>query len=679
MQKLITTLCVRFINKKPDLLKEEIKLSLQEIGEFSGVDRVYIFSYDFVKDVQTNTFEWCAKGILSKKENLTDIQNALTPELTTLHKQGKISYISDVSLLNDDSALKKLLIKESVKSLITIPLYFENTCFGYIGLDSVKKHRQWNKDEISTLKLFADLLVNVRIKEKYGKCILEAKYEAEQSEKKIRDLIEHSPIGILNILPNGFITELNEAAIKILGSPSKEHTKKINILTTKPLIDCGFVDNFTQCVKHKKLTTDETKYHSIWSKDSYVRYYLNPILVNDIVQSVYVSIEDITEIYEARLKLVKLKEKAEESDRLKSTFLANMSHEIRTPMNGIIGFAELLKEPDIPEEKKRHFIEIINTNAYYLLDLISDIIDISKIESGQVDCDPSDINLNLLIDEIYNMWSPVAKKKNIKLTSFSTLNNTQSGITTDALKLKQIIINLISNAIKFSDYGEVEYGYYLKNRELLFFVKDTGKGIPAECVDKIFERFYQLDNLPQDSRTGSGLGLSISSAYVQLLGGKIWLDTELGKGSTFYFTIPYKPTTTQLIYTDLNNHENINWSNKTILIAEDDISNTLYLTETLRKTKVNIISVKTGQEAIEEVKSGRYIDLILMDIKMPVIDGLTATKEILKIDPNIPIIAQTAYAFIEDIERAKKAGCIDFIPKPMKSAELISKITKHLQ
>ncbi|HOG19314.1 MAG TPA: ATP-binding protein [Salinivirgaceae bacterium] len=350
-------------------------------------------------------------------------------------------------------------------------------------------------------------------------------------------------------------------------------------------------------------------------------------------------------------------------------------------MNGIVGFAELLKEPHISDEKKRHFVEIINTNAYHLLDLINDIIDISKIEAGQVDCNLSKVNLNSLLEEIYYMWSPSAKKKNIKLSSIFALNNSQSGITTDALKLKQIIINLISNAIKFSNDGEVEYGYYLKNNELIFFVKDTGTGIPAENVDKIFERFYQLDNLPHDSRTGSGLGLSICSAYVQLLGGKIWLDTELGKGSTFYFTIPYKPTstTTQPIDTSLKNYDNINWSNKTILLAEDDISNNIYVTEILRKTKVDLIVAKTGEEAIEEVKSGKHIDLILMDIKMPIVDGLTATKEILKIDPNIPIIAQTAYAFVDDIERAKEAGCVDFISKPMKSAELISKITKHLR
>ncbi len=680
MQKLIKTLCVRFISQKPEFLKDEIQLSLKELGEFSGVERAYIFSYDFAKDTQTVTFEWCAKGISSKKNNFTDIQNALTPELTLLHKQGKISYIGDVSLLSNDSTLKKLLIKESVKSLITIPLCFENTCFGYLGFDSIKKQRQWNEEEISALKLFANLLVNVRIKEKYGNCIIEAKSEAEQNEKKIRNLIEHSPIGILNVLPSGIITELNEATVNILGSPTKEHTKRINVLTAKFLIDSRFTANFIKCVEEKKLIKDETKYRSVWSKESYLRYYLNPILVNDTVQSVYVSIEDITEIHEARLRLVKLKEKAEESDRLKSTFLANMSNEIRTPMNGIVGFAELLKEPHISDEKKRHFVEIINTNAYHLLDLINDIIDISKIEAGQVDCNLSKVNLNSLLEEIYYMWSPSAKKKNIKLSSIFALNNSQSGITTDALKLKQIIINLISNAIKFSDDGKVEYGYYLKNRELLFFVKDTGKGIPAEYVDKIFERFYQLDNLPQDSRTGSGLGLPISSAYVQLLGGKIWLDTELGKGTTFYFTIPYKPTTTtQLTDTNLKYYEDLDWSNKTILLAEDDISNNIYIAEVLRKTKVNIIIAKTGQEAIDKVKSEKQIDLILMDIKMPVIDGLTATKEILKINQNIPVIAQSAYAFAENVDNAKKAGCVDFISKPTKSTELISKITKHLR
>ncbi len=479
------------------------------------------------------------------------------------------------------------------------------------------------------------------------------------------------------MLPNGVILELNEAVINILGSPSKEITKSLNVLTTKSLVDSGFSNYFIQCVEQKKIIKGEINYKSIWGKNSYLRFYLSPILMDNTVQSIFINIEDISEMHQSRLNLVKLKEKAEESDRLKSAFLANMSHEIRTPMNGIIGFAELLKEPDITEEKKKYFVDIINTNAYLLLDLINDIIDISQIESGLININPSEVNINKLLEEIMDMWLPMAERKNIQLIFDCTPFTSHIGTITDLVKLKQIIINLISNAIKFTTQGKVEFGYSVENNNIVFFVKDTGAGIPSENINRIFERFSQLNNLPQDSRTGTGLGLAICNAYVKLLGGEIWFSSELKKGSTFYFSIPYKPTTI-ISDTTMEKHDNYDWSQKTILLAEDDVPNSLYIVESLRKTKANIIAVKTGQDAIEEIKLGKQIDLVLMDIKMPIVDGLTATKEILKIKPDIPIIAQTAYAFVEDREKAKNAGCVDFISKPMKSVELISTIAKYL-
>jgi CheY-like chemotaxis protein len=347
-------------------------------------------------------------------------------------------------------------------------------------------------------------------------------------------------------------------------------------------------------------------------------------------------------------------------------------------MNGIIGFSQLLLKKDLSEEKRKLFIEIINTNGYQLLGIINDIIDISKIELGLVTPYLNKVHLDSLLADINSITEPSANIKSIKLVFNNNNDELKTEIITDDIKLRQILTNLITNAIKFTKTGTIEYGYKIKSDEIEFYVKDNGCGIPADKSHLIYERFNQLDNQPSDSRIGTGLGLAITKAFVELLGGKIWFDSEINKGTTFYFTIAYKPT---IIYTDLNNttiEKSYNWKNKTFLIVEDDLSNIQLIREVLYSTNVNIIYASNGQIALDLYNSNPTIDLILMDIKLPFINGLEATKEIRKTNSTIPIIAITAYAFSEDKEKAINAGCSDYLAKPIKSIELKNLISKFI-
>jgi len=367
-------------------------------------------------------------------------------------------------------------------------------------------------------------------------------------------------------------------------------------------------------------------------------------------------------------ELTKSKEKAEESDRLKSAFLANMSHEIRTPMNGIIGFAELLKDTDLREDAAKSYIDIINNCGHQLLSIINDIIDISKIEAGQFTVNIAPVSVKETFFELSSIYKPSAQKKNIEINIEHQLFDEQSVILTDENRLKQILNNLISNAIKFTQNGEIILGCSVKDRELLFYVKDTGIGIPDDFKSVIFERFRQVELEKNRQYGGTGLGLSICKALVELLGGKIWLESEEDKGSCFFFTIPYNPSginlTNLAISLNPSNYE-YNWSGKTILIAEDEFTNYRLLEKMLRKTEVKLIRANDGIEAVELCRSHPEINLVLMDIKMPLMDGYEATRLIKEFRKKLPVIAQTAYALSNDKNKALNAGCDDYVSKPI--------------
>lgn len=375
-------------------------------------------------------------------------------------------------------------------------------------------------------------------------------------------------------------------------------------------------------------------------------------------------------------ELIEARNKAVESDKLKSAFLANMSHEIRTPMNGILGFLDLLQDASLPQCEKEQFMDIMRLSGDRLLNTINDIIELSKIESDEMSTIYSEQNLNHCLMHLYEFFSVETNKKGIELS----IEKVDVVVKTDFSKLDSILTNLIKNAIKFTDKGSITVNCQQINNKLQFSVKDTGIGIASNKLKMIFGRFSQADNTLSRGYEGSGLGLSICKGYTNVLGGDIWVDSVLGKGSTFYFTIDYESTVTKQKNSTSANQLKVGTPvlKGQILVAEDDEMSFLLLKAYLEKTDLKIIHAKNGEEAIQKLKGNPLISIVLMDLKMPVLDGLAATKRIRLFNKDIPIIAQTAFALLGDRDSTLDAGCTDYLSKPIKKHQLIQILKKYL-
>lgn len=383
------------------------------------------------------------------------------------------------------------------------------------------------------------------------------------------------------------------------------------------------------------------------------------------------------QVQKINTELVISKNKAEEADKLKSAFLANMSHEIRTPLNAILGFSGLLKNPKLSQEKTESFVEIIESSGQQLLAIINDILDISRIEAGQISISMGPVNVSEVLFELFQQFERQAELKNIKLNLKNDLGKRNLEVDTDEIRLRQIITNLLSNAIKFTHEGSVEFGIQIKENFVEFYVRDTGIGISAQDRAVIFEPFRQAENSNSRMYGGNGLGLSISKALVEKLGGTLSVRSEVGMGSTFSFTIPFNNSIPQEEQIHEPAAEN-KWDNHIILIAEDECFNYLFLEEILTPTGVKIIHARDGKEAVELVKQYPQISLVLMDIKMPVMDGYTATRLIKALQPQLPVIAQTAYAMSEDKEKTRDAGFDNFIAKPIVQDNFIKVLADYI-
>ncbi|MGC4041547.1 MAG: ATP-binding protein [Flavobacterium sp.] len=382
-----------------------------------------------------------------------------------------------------------------------------------------------------------------------------------------------------------------------------------------------------------------------------------------------------------KLELIKAKIKAEESDRLKSSFLANLSHEIRTPMNAINGFTELILNTKVSESEKLEYLNVIEKSGKNLVGIIEDLIEMSKIDSNQLTPNLTVINLDSLVSELYETVKVTIQNKDVEFRLLKSKKAPKFNIITDDIKLKQVIINLLTNAIKFTEKGSVAFGFEIDEaKEMInFTVKDTGLGIDEDNHKYIFDRFKRVDSDISIKVGGLGLGLAISKAYIDLLGGSISLDSKVGEGSTFYFSIPLKYSKTEhIVVKPINNVEIVKSDEETILIAEDDNINFLLFQKMMQHKNIKIIRAINGREAVDICLTNPNIDLVLMDIKMPIMNGFEALEQILPMRPNLPIIAQTAYSFPDDKIKIEQAGFSGYITKPLNRDALFELINRYL-
>ncbi len=475
----------------------------------------------------------------------------------------------------------------------------------------------------------------------------------------------------------------NKADIKNIGFKKEEDVlgKTDLELFPGPIGERGYADDKVVISSGKAIIEREEDFVNKKGERLWLRTSKLPLHDKDGKITGLVGIgHDITHRKENEEELVRAKEKAEESDRLKTAFLHNISHEIRTPMNAITGFASLLNNPGLPPNKITDYTTIISNSSHQLLSIITDIIHIATIEAGQEKVVEKEMNLNYLLNTLYLQFEAVAKPKGIRLIIETPLDDSESDLITDETKLSEILTNLINNALKFTKKGTVTISYTVINTFLEFSVKDTGIGIPAGMHEKIFDRFLQVDHTVTREHEGTGLGLSISKAYVNLLGGEIWVASQPDKGSDFCFTIPFnRKSSISISESHVESEQELQLNDaKTILIAEDEDMNYFLVEEYLVNPDITLLRARNGIEAVELFKSDATIDLVLMDIKMPRMDGYEATRKIRVINPDIPIVAIMAYAQAEDKGKAINAGCSAYIPKPVIKKTLLAVIGKFL-
>jgi PAS domain S-box-containing protein len=498
--------------------------------------------------------------------------------------------------------------------------------------------------------------------------LLKAKEKVEEGEKEFRLLAEAMPQIVWVTRVDGWNTYFNQQWVDYTGQTLEESSGHGWAKPFHP------DDQQRAWLAWQNAITNNETYSlecQIRKFDGSYRWWLVrgvPIFNQDgKISKWFGTCTDIHEIKHKEIELLNAKEKAEESDRLKSAFLANMSHEIRTPMNGILGFSRLLKEPKLTGKEQQKYIGIIEKSGARMLNIINDIIDISKIEAGLMTVDITESDINEQIEYIYTFFMPEVEAKGMKLSYKNTLPAKEAIIKTDREKIFAILTNLVKNAIKYSNKGSIEFGYNKKGDFIEFFVKDNGIGIPKERQAAIFKRFIQSDIEDKMARQGAGLGLAITKAYIEMLGGSIWVESQEGKGSIFYFTIPYNAAFKKEINIDpIVMNEDVPRLGLKILIVEDDEISGELLSIIVEKYEKETISVTNGNDAVEACRKNPDIDLILMDIRLPGMDGYEVTQRIREFNEKVIIIAQTAYGLTGDREKALNAGCNDYISKPIK-------------
>jgi len=512
--------------------------------------------------------------------------------------------------------------------------------------------------------------------------------EYSYTEMFYKSLIQSADDGISFYDRDWNLKYANSAFYSMIGLTKEQY----NDYKTTDLVhpeDAGYENERTQALQKNGFFETELR---IKHKDGhYVNLSTRSVTVRnengDIIGALTIS-RDITALRKVHEELIRANVEAEASNRLKSSFLANISHEIRTPLNSVVGFANLLLANDITNDVKEEYIEHINHNSEKLLQIIGDIIDLSRLESSQIEITYEEASVNGIVNEIVEEARKIVKRneKSIIINVMNMLEENGDLIFTDRIWLKRVLNHLMDNAVKFTLEGSIRLSYAKENESLVFRVKDTGIGINKENLDHIFEEFRQEIDGHHRPFEGLGVGLTLAKEVIERMGGKIFVQSEKGVGSEFSFSIPYRPAggSTRIkskIAAAVSESQNfhVNWSNKTCLLVDDNKDVLLYLNRTLADTGIKTLSARSGIEAIEIVKKSPGIDVVLLDMQMPEMNGIEATREIRKIRKDIPIIAQTAFIFEDDKDIILEAGCDACLIKPIRKDHLLTVMSSFLK
>ncbi len=634
-----------------------------ELNKVIHAKNIFIALYDAEADTLTTQLgqdeKEFVKNIPPRKSLSGKVMQAGKPLLFTKKEIRELARRGEI-----------ILVGRRAEVWLGAPLMRKNKPMGIIAVQSYTNPHAYDEKAKEIMGIIASQL-SLYIEQK----------RTEEFNQKLSKATEQSPVSIIITDANGTIEYVNPKFTEVTG-----YTRKEAIGQNPRFLKSGeHSEAFYKNIWDTILSGKEWKGELHNKRKDGTLYWENALIspifndAGEITHFIEVK-EDITEKKKILSELIQAKEKAEESDRLKTAFLQNMSHEIRTPLNGILGFADLLTYGDITPDQTHQYARFIINSGQRLLQLINNILDISRIETGSMALHPKTFNLNRHLQDLCQPFRLEADKKGIVFSCQLPADEQESTIVSDPDKIGQIVTNLLNNALKFTAKGSIELGYRKrKTGELLFWVKDTGRGIAQEHFHRIFERFYQADISISRDFEGAGLGLPISKGLVELLGGRIWLESELGKGTTFFFTLPLqhpdKPETEQVKTGD---SVRMTEKNRVVLVVEDDETSFLYLKTVLSLEKIKVLHAASGQQAVDLCRQHPEINLVLMDLKLPGMNGLDATREIKKRYPQLPVVAQTAHAFSSDRQDAIQAGCDDFIPKPTSKKTLLETVNKYL-
>ncbi|MDH3381236.1 MAG: PAS domain S-box protein, partial [Flavobacteriaceae bacterium] len=574
----------------------------------------------------------------------------------------------------EKSGIIRLVGSES-QIWLGVPLFNKNEVIGAIAVQSYTNPNAYSNNDLKILEIVSSQIA-IAIER------IQQQNTIKENEEKFRSIFELSPDMLSLVDLNGYLLNCNHEFIKQLGYDTKEEILNLNCINFIAKEDRAIaLEKFKLCFVNRQVYNQE--FNLIRKDGSSFAVEISATLNYDeknAPKNIIAITRDVTLRKQHELEITNALEKAKEADRLKSAFLANMSHEIRTPMNGIIGFAEMLQNQDLNEEKRGFYANIIMNSSRQLLSIINDVLDMSTIEAGLVEIKEAPVSINEMLTELHEFFLQKSDEKQLKLNCELTLNDDLSVINTDQTKVQQVLTNFISNAIKFTKKGEVSFGYTFKDNFLEFYVSDTGIGIDKKLHKEVFERFRQVNMEYTRETIGNGLGLSISKKLVELLGGEIWLESEPNKGSTFYFTLPYQHDV--LNVANDNNTSTITQKSMdeqiTILLAEDEEYNRIFIEEILDDKNFTILTAENGVEAVEIAKNHPEIMFVLMDIKMPIMNGIEASKLIREFNNTVPIIALTAFSMESDKVHLLKEGFDDYVSKPIVKKDLMQILEKYV-